>query len=158
MAGRWSYSSNTMWVPGQNIPALRAGGIQGGQSLNAAGMQLFGNCVKNIDGLASKTLNELYVALTGKKTASCVDAVSVVAALGGVSFKTARKWYNQMDAMGWSSAFTPGQSSIVPGAKQKKELDVGSSQVAVGTFGSEALLPDVLPAVGGEAVDMDEDS
>ena len=86
-----------------------------------------------------------------------MDAVSVVAALGGVYIKTARKWYNQMDAMGWSSAFTPGKSSIVPGAKQPKELDVGSSQVAVGTFGSEALLPDVLPAVGGEAVETEEE-
>ena len=158
MAGRWSYSSNTMWVPGQNIPALRAGGIQGGQSLNAAGMQLFGNCVKNAGRLPSKTLHELYVTLTGKKNALGVDAVSVVAALGGVSIKTARQWYNQMDAMGWSSAFTPGQSSIVAGAKQEKELDVGSSQVAVGTFGSEALLPDVLPAVGGEAVETEEES
>ena len=68
MAGRWSYSSNTMWAPGQNIPALRAGGIQGGQSKNAAGMQLFGNCFKNAAGLPSKTLNELYVTLTGKIT------------------------------------------------------------------------------------------
>ena len=87
-----------------------------------------------------------------------MDAVSVVAALGGVSIKPARQWHKQMNAMGWSSAFTPGQSSIVPGAKQKKELDVGSSQVAVGTFGSEALLPDVLPAVGGEAVETEEES
>ena len=81
---------------------------------------------------------------------------SVVAALGGVSIKTARQWYNNMDAMGWSSAFTPGQFSVVAGAKQEKELDVGSSRVAVGTFGSEALLPDVLPAIGGEAVETHE--
>ena len=151
MAGRWSYSSNTMWVPGKNIPALRAGGIQGGQSLNAAGMQLFGNCVRNAGRLPSKTLNELYVVLTGKKSATGVDAVSVVAALGGVSNKTARQWYNKLDAMGWSSAFTPGQSSIDTGAKR---------EVAVGTFGSdsEALLPDVLPAIGGEAVETEEES
>ena len=37
-------------------------------------------------------------------------------------------------------------------AEQANELDVGSSQVAVGTLGSETALPDVLPAVGGEAV------
>ena len=60
-----------------------------------------------------------------------------------------------MDAMGWSSAIAPCQSSIVAGATQEKELDVGSSQVAVS---SEALLPDVLPAVGGEAVETDDAS
>ena len=121
--------------------------------MNAAEMQLFRKSVKNAGRLPSKTLNELYVMLTGKKNAPGVDAVSVVAALGGVSIKTARQWYNNMDAMGWSSAFTPGQFSIVAGAKQEKELAIGSSRVAVGTFGSEALLPDVLPAIGGEAVE-----
>ena len=57
--------------------------------------------------------------------------------------------------MGWSSAFTPGQSNIVAGARQEKEPAVGSSEVAVGTFGSEVALPDVLPAVA-DAVGTEE--
>ena len=93
-------------------------------------------------------MNELYVTLSGKQNApGGVDAVSAVAVLGGMSRKTARQWYDRLHAMGWSSAFTPGQSSIVAGAKQEKELAVGSPEVAFGTFGSEAALPDVLPAV-----------
>ena len=134
MAGHWSYPSSAMWVLGHNIPALGAGGIQGGQSRHASGMQLVGNCVKNVGRLPSHTVFEMFVTLTGKTYAPAherVDAVYVVAVLGGSveSINTARQWYNRLGAMGWSSAFTPGQSSIVAGAKQGKEQDVGSSQV-----------------------------
>ena len=87
MADRWSYASNASWVPGENIPALHAGGVNGGHSLNAAGMQLFGNCVSNLERLPMKTLKELYSTLTGNITAPCVDAVSVAAVLGGVHRK-----------------------------------------------------------------------
>ena len=87
MADRWSYASNASWVPGENIPAVQAGGLNGGDSLSAAGMQLFGNCVSNLERLPMKTLKELYSTLTGNITAPCVDAVSVAAVLGGVHRK-----------------------------------------------------------------------
>ena len=87
MADRWSYASNASWVPGENIPALHAGGVNGGHSLNAAGMQLFGNCVSNLGRFLGKTLQELYSTLTGDTTAphDSVDAVTVTAVLAGVS-------------------------------------------------------------------------
>ena len=88
MADRWSYASNASWVPGENIPALHAGGVNGGHSLNAAGMQLFGNCVSNLERLPMKTLKELYSTLTGHITGvHSVDAVSVAAVLGGCTEK-----------------------------------------------------------------------
>ena len=83
MADRWSYASNVSWVPGENIPALRAGGANSGHSLNAGGMQLFGSCVSNLERLPMKTLKELYKTLTGK-TGKRLNAVSVAAVLGGV--------------------------------------------------------------------------
>ena len=100
MADRWSYASNASWVPGENIPALHAGGVNGGHSLNAAGMQLFGNCVSNLERLPMKTLKELYSTLTGNITAPCVDAISVAAVLGGVHRKTARQWYASLNVKG----------------------------------------------------------
>ena len=111
MADRWSYASNASWVPGKNIPALRAGGVNGGHSLNAAGMQLFGNCVSNLERLPMKTLKELNSTLTGRSHCvggAWVDAVSVAAVLGGVHRKTARRWYASLNAKEWSAAFTPG--------------------------------------------------
>ena len=135
MADRWSYASNASWVPGENIPALHAGGVNGGHSLNAAGMQLFGNCVSNLERLPMKTLKELYSTLTGNITAPCVDAVSVAAVLGGVHRKTARQWYASLNAKEWSAAFTPGKSHI------KSKLAVGNPETDL------TALPDTLPVV-----------
>ena len=67
MVDRWSYASNVSWVPGENIPALQRGGFNGGASINAAGMQLFGNCVTNLGRLPRETLLELYSTLSGKE-------------------------------------------------------------------------------------------
>ena len=137
MADRWSYASNASWVPGENIPALHAGGVNGGHSLNAAGMQLFGNCVSNLDRLPKKTLKELYSTLTGNIKAPRVDGISVAAVLGGVNRKTARQWYASLNAKEWSAAFTPGKSHI--------KLAVGN-QVGNSDSGTElADLPDTLP-------------
>ena len=86
MADRWSYASNASWVPGENIPALHAGGVNGGHSLNAAGMQLFGNCVSTLERVPRQTLKELYRTLTGH-TRAPVDAVPVAAVLGRVHRK-----------------------------------------------------------------------
>ena len=83
MEGRWSYHSWECWVPGENIPALHAGGVNGGCSLNAAGMQLFGNCVRNLECLPGETLKELYTTLTGHIRTYAVDAVLVASMLGG---------------------------------------------------------------------------
>ena len=146
MADRWSYASNASWVPGENIPALHAGGVNGGHSLNAAGMQLFGNCVSNLERLPMKTLKELYSTLTGNITAPCVDAVSVAAVLGGVHRKTARQWYASLNAKEWSAAFTPGKSHI--------QLAVGNSgtESAVGNPETDlTALPDTLPVVADVA-------
>ena len=148
MADRWSYASNASWVPGENIPALHAGGVNGGHSLNAAGMQLFGNCVSNLERLPMKTLKELYSTLTGNITAPCVDAISVAAVLGGVHLKTARQWYASLNAKGWSAAFTPGKSHI------KSKLAVGNSgtELAVGNPETDlTALPDTLPVVADVA-------
>ena len=87
MVDRWSYASNASWVPGENILAVQAGGVNGGHSLNAAGMQLFGNCVSKLERLPMKTLKELYSTLAGNITAPCMDAVPVAAVLGGCTQK-----------------------------------------------------------------------
>ena len=84
----------------------------GGHTLNAAGMQLFGNCVSHMERLPVKTLKELYSSLTGSTKAHRVDAVSVAALLGGVHLSTARRWYVSLNAKEWSAAFTPGHSHI----------------------------------------------
>ena len=88
MADRWSYARNVPWVPGQNTPALHAGGVHGGHSLNAAGIQLFGNCVSNLESSPMSTLKQIYSTLTKNITAPwmgdrSVDAVSVAAVLLG---------------------------------------------------------------------------
>ena len=94
------------------------------------------------------TLNELYSALTGNIKPSCVDAVSVAAALGGVHRTTARQWYASLNAKEWSAAFTPGKSHI------KSKLAVGNSgtELAVGNPETDlTALPDTLPVVADVA-------
>ena len=107
--------------------------------MNAAGMQLFGNCVSNLERLPMKTLKELYSTLTGNITAPCVDAVSVAAVLGGVHRKTARQWYASLNAKEWSAAFTPGKAHI------KSKLAVGNPETDL------TALPDTLPVVADVA-------
>ena len=149
MADRWSYESSDSWVPGENIPALHSGGANGGHTLNAAGMQLFGNCVSNLERLPMKTLKELNSTLTGRSHCvggAWVGAVSVAAVLGGVHRKTARRWYASLNAKEWSAAFTPGHSHI--------KLAVGNSgtESAVGNPETDlTALPDTLPVVDGVA-------
>ena len=87
-----------------------------------------------------KTLKELYSTLTGNVRAHHMDAISVVAVLGGVHRKTARQWYDSLKAKEWSAAFTPGKSHI--------KLAVGNSgtQLAVGNPETDlTALPDTLP-------------
>ena len=149
MVDRWSYASNVSWVPGENIPALQRGGFNGGSSINAAGMQLFGNCVTNLGRLPRETLLELYSALTGNKCApqDFVDAVTVTASLAGVNRKTARAWYESLVAKNWFGAFTQGKSAV--GNSQTK-LAVGNSgtELAVGNPETDlTALPDTLPVV-----------
>ena len=144
MADRWSYASNASWVPGENIPALQSGGANGEHTLNAAGMQLFGNCVSNLERLPMKTLMELYHTLKGHQgcSGSGPDAVSVAALLGGVRPRTARQWYASLNSKGWSAAFKPGKSHI--------KLAVGKSgtESAVGNPETDlTALPDTLPVV-----------
>ena len=119
---------------------------QRGHTLNAAGMQLFGNCVSNLERLPMQTLKELYFTLTGNITAPCVDAVSVAAVLGGVHRNTVRGWYAPLNANEWSAASTPGHSHI--------KLAVGKSgaESAVGNPETDlTALPDTLPVVVGVA-------
>ena len=152
MDDRWSYASNASWVPGENIPALHAGGVNGGHSLNAAGMQLFGNCVSNLERLPKKTLKELYSTLTGNITARCVDAVSVAALLGGVHRKTARQWYAYLSAKEWSAAFTPGKSHIKLAVGNSGTELAGGTESAVGNPETDlTALPDTLPVVADVA-------
>ena len=90
MADRWTYVGKCKWNPGSNIPALSAGGVGGGNTLNAAGMQLFGNLLTNASKLLSDTLRQGCLAMTGAHTTPVIDAVTLVAAMSGVSRKTAR--------------------------------------------------------------------
>ena len=159
MADRWSYASNASWVPGENIPALHAGGVSGGRSLNAAGMQLFGNCVSNLKRLPMKTLKELYSTLTGNITAPCVDAVSVAAVLGGVHRKTARQWYASLNAKEWSAAFSQGKSHIKLAVgnvgNSGTELAVGNPELQETDL---TALPDTLPVVVADVPDTSSES
>ena len=68
--------------------------------------------------LPQTSLNDLFIALAGNRQKQtgpgpAVDAVSVVAALGGMSRKTARGWYQMLNAKGCSSAFKAGQTAEV---------------------------------------------
>ena len=151
MEDRWSSASYASWVPGENIPALRAGGVNGGCSLNAAGMQLFGNCVSNLERLPMKTLKELYTTLTGK-TGKRLNAVSVAAVLGGVHRKTARQWYASLSAKEWSAAFTPGKSHIKLAVGNSGTELAGGTESAVGNPETDlTALPDTLPVVADVA-------
>jgi len=85
MQKRWEYVGHKSWVPGKNIPALVKGGAQGGHSLNAAGLQFFGNCVTNVGKVSPELRQRLYMELSGRRTVAVVDAVTLVSALGGVS-------------------------------------------------------------------------
>ena len=52
--------------------------------MNAAGKQLFGNLVTDISRLPSNASRELYLAMTGNTKAAGIDAISVVAVIGGI--------------------------------------------------------------------------
>ena len=154
MAGRWEYNGHESWVPGKNMPALVKGGSQGGQSLNAAGLQLFGNCVESAGKLSPDLRKQLYIELSGRHTVATVDAVTVVSALGGVSSKTARSWFNILKARGWASAFTHSDRVLAVGGETPQV------QVAVGTWDGafEGELPDfVLPTSEALAVTDSEE-
>ena len=104
--------------------------------MNAAGLQLFVNWVTNADKLSPSLLEQVYIALTGHHQHGRVDAVTVVALLAGVHKKTARGWYQSLEACGWGLAFTAGVAAA--GAA------VGSSQEAVGSLEeAEDALPEV---------------
>ena len=115
-----------------NLPAVRRGGAATArQSLNAAGLQLFGNFVSNVTRWSPSLLEQVYTAVTGKHRPAKLDAVTVVAALGGVSRKTARAWgawYGSLETKGRFAAFTSGVAPV----GQSHEA-VGSSQEAVGS-------------------------
>ena len=108
MADRWTYVGKCKWNPGSNIPALSAGGVRGGNTLNSVGMQLFGNLLTNASKLPSDTLRQGYLAITGAHTTPVIDAVTFAAAMSGVSRKTARGWYSALESHGWESPFTEG--------------------------------------------------
>ena len=144
-AARWSHSSFDQWVPGVNLPAIGRGGSQR-NSLNAAGLQLFGNCVTNVGRLSPSLLEQVYIALTGHHRHGRVDAVTVVAALGCVSNKTARGWYHSLEARGWGAAFTAGVAAV--GASHEA---VGSPQEAADSS-NEIIFEDALPEVEVAAV------
>ena len=136
------YASRASWVPGENISVVQRGGVKGSHTLNAAGMQMFGNCVSNLGRLPAKTLQELYNSLTGNKNVSHVATVTVAAMLAGVHTKTARQWSATLTPKNWPAAFTPGKCQI--------KLAVGNSgtELAVGNPETDlTALPDTLPVV-----------
>ena len=94
--------------------------------MNAAGLQLFRSCVPNAGKLSPSLLEQIYLALTGQRRHGRVDAVTVVALLAGMRKKTARGWYQSLEASGWSLGFTAGVAAA--GAA------VGSSQEVVGSL------------------------
>ena len=150
MASRWSYRGADSWIPGQNIPAVGRGGSSHRQSLNAAGIQFFGNCITNAAKLPHAVQKEIYTALTGHRHHPKVDAVTVVSVLGAVSLKTARSWHQTLEEKGWSAGFTVGTP----------ESCLASTQEAVGSFPEMVdmdALPEVLPAVV-DAAEIDTDS
>ena len=150
MASRWSYRGADSWIPGQNIPAVGRGGSSHRQSLNAAGIQFFGNCITNAAKLPHAVQKEIYTALTGHRHHPKVDAVTVVSVLGAVSRKTARSWHRTLEETGWSAGFTVGTP----------ESCLASTQEAVGSFPEMVdmdALPEVLPAVV-DAAEIDTDS
>jgi hypothetical protein len=102
MVDRWADVGNELWAHGQNIPYLLRGGSQGGRSLNAGGMQFFGNCVRNVDRLPKDTLKEMYATLTGAFVGglSSVDAVSFVAVIGGISNKNSSELVSAVEQEG----------------------------------------------------------
>ena len=118
-----------------NLPAVGRGGAAGTrQSLNAAGLQLFGNFVTNVSRCSPSLLEQVNTAVTGKHSRTKLDAVTVVAALGGVRGKTARGWYDSLKENGWGAAFTSGVAPVGPSheAVGSSQEAVGSSQEAVG--------------------------
>ena len=151
MVDRSANAGGELWAPGQNIPSLQRGGSHGGRSLNAPGMEFFGNCVINVERLPKDTVKEMYATLTGMRVAGSLtswDAVSFVAALGGISRKTARSWYEQLNKKGWSSAFTHGRPSARACTHAAQvEVTVGTSVL----IEDETTLPEALPAI----VDME---
>ena len=150
MASRWSYRGADSWIPGQNIPAVGRGGSSHRQSLNAAGIQFFGNCITNAAKLPHAVQKEIYTALTGHRHHPKVDAVTAVSVLGAVSLKTARSWHQTLEEKGWSAGFTVGTP----------ESCLASTQEAVGSFPEMVdmdALPEVLPAVV-DAAEIDTDS
>ena len=145
MASRWSYRGADSWIPGQNIPAVGRGGSSHRQSLNAAGIQFFGNCITNAAKLPHAVQKEIYTALTGHRHHPKVDAVTAVSVLGAVSLKTARSWHQTLEEKGWSAGFTVGTPESCLASTQEAEMvDMDA-------------LPEVLPAVV-DAAEIDTDS
>jgi len=152
---RWVYNGHKNWVPGQNCPALVKGGLQGGHSLNAAGLQFFGNCVTNMGKVSPELRQQLYTELvSGRRTAAAVDVVTLVSALGGVSSKTARSWRDTLDKRGWASAFQHGDVSVAS-ASESFEVAVGTSNG--GGIDEDMLLPDFVQPMNEEIAMRDRD-
>jgi hypothetical protein len=157
MADRWAYVGHTDWVLGENIPALTKGGPRGGQTLNAAGWQFFGNCVTNAGKLPDELRRLVFASLTGSKPVAHVDPVTFVSSVGGVSRKTARSWFHALNERGWASAFTCKDAhGTTPGTTVAVEPNGASRllEAAVGTPDALAELPAVLPSV---VVDTESD-
>ena len=142
------YNGHKNWVPGQNCPALVKGGLQGGHSLNAAGLQFFGNCVTNMGKVSPELRQQLYKELvSGRRTAAAVDVVTLVSALGGVSSKTARSWRDTLHKRGWASAFQHGDVWVAS-ASESFEVAVGTSNG--GGIDEDMLLPDFVQPMNEE--------
>ena len=135
------YASRASWVPGENISVVQRGGVKGSHTLNAAGMQMFVNCVSNLGRLPTKTLQELYNSLTGNKHISRGHSYCCSHAGRGAHKNCATVVCN-FDSKELAGSIYTGKCQI--------KLAVGNSgaELAVGNPEKDlTALPDTLPVV-----------
>ena len=82
---RWQYIGREVWRPGKNVPALGRGGgpDSARRTLNAAGMQMVGNAIVNLEQFPKDFLVQMHARLCDIGTQAVgrqnVDATHVFA-------------------------------------------------------------------------------
>ena len=133
--------------------------------LGPAGLQIVGNLLVNFKALSAEQTRELYVCVTGSpsRSASQIDAVSLVAAVVGAHKKTVRKWSWDFENRCGLYALDKRCQSVLPHDVPATSVD-SHDEMQVPAFGGEMHMPAFggevqlqLPAVSSVAEDDDTD-
>ena len=111
-SSRWHYIGRQDWQPGRNLPALGRGGGLSRRTIDAAGLQLFGNVYTNLSSGSPDTRKSLLCMCAGTAGTKAPHHSVVTAAICGISVKTLRGWCRSLDQRRWAFQSHPCQRSL----------------------------------------------